>query len=573
MPYRFFLTCSIIRLDARRKSLPKMLNHSPARKDARSSTSKSFLDEPARDLRFISDLGRSLLVTVHPRKVAGRVAAAIRQLLDADICVFAAELDNIGLVSCAFDRTGEIAGDFLNKPKLDRWLDFMPPQIGYSESASVEFIISSTSHVFEYVSPLHINGEIKGAILTGFAAVADLSEQTTRLIDAATQMAAMSVSLSAHYESALNDSIVQAREEHRRFTEAVLDALPVSLYVVDRDYRIVTWNRHREVGDQGIPRDSAIGRDIFSVLAKYPQGRLRQEFERAFRTGNIERIEQQTVADDGTARHWMVSKVPMTDAGTGEVTHVITVGEDVTVRVEAIHAIGRAEKLAAVGRLAAGVVHEINNPLATIAACAEALEQRIDEGAFSASDSAEDLTEYMGLIKSEAFRCKSITTGLLDFSRVRTGERVPIDIGEVVASAANLISHQKRGDRIEQSVDLEAGLPLVNADAGHIQQAVIALATNAIDAMPDGGKLTFRAFRQATRLTIEVCDTGIGIPPDDMSKIFEPFFTTKEVGKGTGLGLAVCYGIISEHGGRLNVRSNLGKGTTFSIVLPLPAPK
>ena len=152
-------------------------------------------------------------------------------------------------------------------------------------------------------------------------------------------MAAMSVNLSAHYEAALNNSINEAREEHRKFTEAVLDALPVSLYVVDRDYRIVTWNRHREIGVQGMPRDVAIGRDVFDVLEKYPQGRLRQEFERAFRTGKIERIEQQTVADDGSTKHWMVSKVPMKDADTGEVTHVITVGEDVTVRVEAIHAI------------------------------------------------------------------------------------------------------------------------------------------------------------------------------------------------------------------------------------------
>lgn len=545
-----------------------MLNHSPPKKDARSSTPKPYTDEPARDLRFISDLGRSLLFTVHPKKVASRVADALRQGLDAEICVFAAELKNIGLISCAFGRNGELTADYLERSRLVKWLTFMPPQIGHSETNMDEFLISSIGHDLEYVSPLQIDGEIRGAILTGFSKQSELDDRKARLIDAATQLAAMSVNLSAHFETALNTSIHEAREEHRKFTEAILDSLPVSLYVVDRDYRIVTWNRHREVGVQGIPRDSAIGRDVFHVLAKYPQGRLRQEFERVFRTGEIERIEQQTIADDGSTRHWMVSKVPMRDAETGQVTHVITVGEDVTVRVEAIHAIGRAEKLAAVGRLAAGVVHEINNPLATIAACAEALEQRIDEGDFVDSNSAEDLAEYLGLIKSEAFRCKSITTGLLDFSRVRSGERVPIDVADVVRSAANLISHQKRGDRIAINIDIRSELPQIEANGSQLQQALIALATNAIDAMPDGGELTFRVTAQPNRLIIEISDTGIGIPVDDMSKIFEPFFTTKEVGKGTGLGLSVCYGIVSEHGGRLNVRSNVGKGTTFSIVLP-----
>ena len=548
-----------------------MLISSPPKKGVRPAHSDTPTNDAANDLRFVSDLGRSLLFIVHPKKVANRVADALLEGVGASACVFAAELQSIGLISSSATAGLKDGTDLLMRNRFEKWLAFMPPQIGYCEEEKSEFMIAGDGHAAEYVCPLHIDGMIKGAIVTAFLDRADITEQNSRLIDAATQMAAMSVNLSAHYESTLNSSINEAREEHRKFTEAVLDSLPVSLYVVDRDYRIVTWNRHREVGIQGIPRDSAIGRDVFNVLARYPQGRLRQEFERAFRTGEIERIEQQTVADDGSTRHWIVSKVPMRNAESGEVTHVITVGEDVTVRVDAIHAVGRAEKLAAVGRLAAGVVHEINNPLATIAACAEALEQRIDDGDFADSRSADDLTEYLGLIKSEAFRCKTITTGLLDFSRVRTGERTLTDIGEVVRSAANLVSHQKRGNHISITVDVAPDLPLVNSDGGQIQQAVIVLATNAIDAMPDGGDLTFRVFEQRARIVIEVSDTGTGIPPENMSKIYEPFFTTKEVGNGTGLGLAVCYGIISEHGGRLNVRSSVGVGTTFSIMLPVAA--
>ncbi|MGQ0541123.1 MAG: two-component system sensor histidine kinase NtrB [Blastocatellia bacterium] len=542
---------------------------SAVKKQARPFSPVGEADEPSAELRFVSDLGRSLLFTVHPKKVASRVAGAIQDGVLAESCAFVAELENIGVVSCGFDEKGELDANFLDKVRFEKWLELLPPQVGYCEENSDEFLLTSTNHKIEYVSPLHINGEIKGAIIVGFSKKQEFNEAKGRLIDAATQMAAMSVNLSAHYEAAINSSINQAREEHRRFTEAVLDALPVSLYVVDRDFRIVTWNRHREIGIQGIPRDSAVGRNVFQVLARYPEGRVRHEFERAFRTGQIERIEQQTVDDKGATKHWMVSKVPMKDPETGSVTHVITVGEDITARVEAIHAVGRAEKLAAVGRLAAGVVHEINNPLATIAACAESLEQRLDEGAFEGSEAIEDLQEYLGLIKSEAFRCKSITTGLLDFSRIRTGNRHPLDVAEIIKSSVNLISHQKRGDNIKIDVDIAEELPLLNADGGQIQQAVIALATNAIDAMPNGGSLTFRVASTPHRVAIEITDTGVGIPTDDMSKIFEPFFTTKEVGKGTGLGLAVCYGIITDHGGRLSVRSNVAKGTTFTILLPV----
>jgi two-component system NtrC family sensor kinase len=547
-----------------------MLSPEPIKKASKSFSPLMKETDASSELKFITELGRSLLVTVHPKKVASRVAEAICRETEAATCVVVVELEQIGLVSGTFAFSGmEARQNILQKARFERWLEILPPQVSVWTESNEEFLLNDEVHEFEYVSPLHINGEVKGAVIVGFAEKRDCSETAQRLIDAATQMAAMSINLSAHYESAINTSINQAREEHRKFTESVLDSLPVSIYVIDRDYQIVTWNKQREIGIQGMPREAVIGRNVFQVFSKYPQARLRQEFERAFRTGNIERIEQQTVDNAGATQHWMVSKIPMRDETTGEVTHVITVGEDVTMRVEAIHAAGRAEKLAAVGRLAAGVVHEINNPLATISACAESLEARVEEGAFGNSTEVDDLHEYLGLIRSEAFRCKAITNGLLDFSRVRTSNRLMIDVPELLKSSANLIAHQKRGSDINIEIEIEENLPQINADHGQIQQAIIALATNAIDAMRDGGALIFRAKPSNNRVIIEIQDSGVGIAPENLSKVFEPFFTTKEVGKGTGLGLAVCYGIVTEHGGRLAVRSNVGVGTTFTIYLPV----
>jgi two-component system NtrC family sensor kinase len=351
-------------------------------------------------------------------------------------------------------------------------------------------------------------------------------------------------------------------------TQAIIDNLPVSLYAVDRDYRIVAWNRNRELGGQGIPRQEALGRTVFDVLTRQPRELLENELRRAFETGQIERLEQKSVSPDGDPQYWQVSKIPMRTDNDDEVSHVITMGEDISARVEANQAIARAEKLAAVGKLAAGVVHEINNPLATISACAEALESRLNDGAFDSSPEIDDLREYLGLIRSEAFRCKSITNGLLDFSRTRTGERIPIDIAEVIGAAARLVAHQKRGSRVDIVMEVEPDLMPVIGDAGQLQQAIIALSTNAIDAMPDGGTLTLGASRTDGFIQLSVGDSGVGIAPEHLTKIFDPFFTTKEVGSGTGLGLAVCYGIVTEHGGRLDVHSVPGAGTTFTISLP-----
>jgi two-component system NtrC family sensor kinase len=530
-----------------------------------------------RELSFLADLGRGLLSALEPDQVVRRVAGATYEGANATLCACVLGLGGRGAAVCVFDREGSAEGaSLIHTERLEEWL----ASADSSRSALIEekdkFFVRDDAHVFEYAAPLRFEGESQGALIVCFDRREDCGETEVRLVDAAAQQAALAAHVSLLYKAARESSVNLAREverrtaeaeAQRRFTEMIIDSLPVSLYAIDRDYRIVAWNRNRELGGQGIPRHEVIGRNIFEVLTRQRREVLEREFKLAFKTGKIERIEQETQTADGETHHWLVSKIPMRSAG-GDITHVITVGEDVTARVEANRAIARAEKLAAVGRLAAGVVHEINNPLATISACAEALESRVREGAFDASSEVEDLREYLGLIRSEAFRCKTITNGLLDFSRARAGEHMPVNVGEVITSAARLIAHQKRGEKIEIAIEAADDVAPVMGDEGQLQQAVIALATNAIDAMPNGGRLTLAAREREGKVLIEVGDTGVGIKSENLTKIFDPFFTTKEVGRGTGLGLAVCYGIVTEHGGRLDVQSTVGVGTTFLISLP-----
>ena len=166
--------------------------------------------------------------------------------------------------------------------------------------------------------------------------------------------------------------------------------IPDRLYVIDRDMNIVAWNRNRELGGSGLSRDAVLGKNVFKVLARQPRRILENEFTNVFRSGDIVNMEQESLYE-GQRKVWKISKIPMR-VDNAEVTHVITVGEDITDQKKMNEAVIYAEKLASIGRLAAGVVHELNNPLATVAACAEALIARLDE-------LTDAQAEYLGIPK------------------------------------------------------------------------------------------------------------------------------------------------------------------------------
>src|SRR5215212_4617977 len=378
-----------------------------------------------RELSFVADLGRGLLHALSPAEVVRRVAGATFE--GADTALSAAVLvRDVGKQA----RTGSHDGlTVCVVERLRAWLA-ASPSVSKRVEKPEEFFLKDETHAVEFAVPLRFEGRALGALVVGYDRRAACGQTEERLVEAAAQQAALAARISTLYEAARSASVHLAREverrtaeaeSQRRFTEAIIDSLPVSLYAIDRDHRVVAWNRNRELGGQGIPRRDVLGRNIFEVLKRQPRDAMEHEFESAFRTGDIQRIEQESRSRDGSTRHWLVSKVPMRIDGQ-EVSHVITVGEDITARVQANRAVARTERLAAVGRLAAGVVHEINNPLATIAACAEALESRVAEGTYGDGPDVEDLRDYLALIRSEAFRCKAITNGLLDFSRSRAGQ-------------------------------------------------------------------------------------------------------------------------------------------------------
>ncbi|PKL93182.1 MAG: hypothetical protein CVV20_04970, partial [Gemmatimonadetes bacterium HGW-Gemmatimonadetes-1] len=250
------------------------------------------------------------------------------------------------------------------------------------------------------------------------------------------------------------------------------------------------------------------------------------------------------------------------------VSHVITIGVDLTETRAIQRLMHQTEKLAALGQLAAGVMHEINNPLATIGACAAAISSRL--GA-SIEPTA---SEYLDIIESEVGRATNIVNGLLDFSRAGRvgGTSQLVELNELLERTLYLLQHHQRFRRLQVIRDFQPDLPAVLGYEERLIQAVMAILLNAADATGGRGTVTLTTRGDAAAVVIELMDDGPGIPADVLPKIFEPFYTTKGPSRGTGLGLAICYGIVADHQGRLDVESVPGR-TVFRIRLPTAKPE
>ncbi len=227
-----------------------------------------------------------------------------------------------------------------------------------------------------------------------------------------------------------------------------------------------------------------------------------------------------------------------------------------------------AGKLAAVGELASGVAHEINNPLASVAGYAEeALDLVGRQETLGAADVAE-VKEALATIIEQAQRCKEITQSLLNFARQGQYQILPTDLNELLEKTLLLIEPDLRSGKVRVITKLDPRLPLVETDPSQVQQVFLNILKNALDAVPEGGRISLSTGSENGSVTIRFSDSGAGIPEAHLKKIFNPFFTTKPPGGGTGLGLSICYNILQRLKGRIQVESRVKAGATFKVILP-----
>jgi signal transduction histidine kinase len=362
-----------------------------------------------------------------------------------------------------------------------------------------------------------------------------------------------------HPHARLLRALLEGKDQWERTFDAIVD--PIAL--IDRSGLVIRANRGfgRAVD---LPLQDIIGQPYKELLGAGDGG---DPVEESLHDGVARTQEVRYALLPGVRQ---VTASPFTEGGAADVVVIL---KDVSERKEQEERILLTSRLADIGQLAAGVAHEINTPLASIALRAESLLKSAEDPRLVAVDSFKNFPRYLKTIDEEIFRCKKIIGGLLDFSRVRPPEVRETDINNIAEKAADLVGHQMKLKQIGVTISLDPELPRVQADDGQIRQALVTLLMNALDATPPGGHVEVATHRgPGDAITLAVTDTGVGIAPEALDKIFSPFFTTKPVGQGTGLGLAICHGIVTSHGGDIRVESELQKGTRVSMILPTRVP-
>ena len=361
---------------------------------------------------------------------------------------------------------------------------------------------------------------------------------------------------------ALENAYLYSRESVRAlemqrlkdYSENIIESLTVGVAVIDQTGAIIGWNRVLE-GQFGLKKGAVLGGKLMDILGP-------RNFAAIFPsdTQTDFRLLSEIGLDlpGGEKRIFDIARTPLLDNAMNPYGTII-VFEDITEKIGLQQQLLTSEKLASIGLLSAGVAHEINTPLTGISSYVQMLQKKLT-----------DLpnTEILGKIEAQTDRVGRIIKNLLNFARNPADSSFQrVDLKVSLEEIISLIDYKLKTMNIELELAL-AAVPPVQAQGERLQQVFINLILNALDAMPDGGKLRIELLRADREAVVSISDTGTGIRSEHLPHVFDPFFTTKGIGKGTGLGLSISYAIIKEHEGRIQVGSETGKGSTFTVFLP-----
>ena len=406
---------------------------------------------------------------------------------------------------------------------------------------------------------LRARHETLGVLVVGYRTTHRFTAEEKELLESLAEMAALALD---------NARLLETVSASKKIWEQTFDAMPDGIIVHDAAQRLTRCNA-MAADMMGFEQPAeAIGLSSSAAFARL-FGERAAAFHMNPRMGAASSFEIQ--AEDG--RRYLVAIAPLDEVEGGRGSSVIT-WSDVTQISEMQEQLSRSRRLATVGQLAAGVAHEINNPLAAITTCAEATLRDLRETpALSTLAEEHSWTFYLEEIVRQALRCKAITRGLLDLSRQRRARREPCDLNALVERGVMLLSQREEARSVTLRTALDSQLDEVATDEVLVRQILDNLLTNALDAVEGRGSIKVSTVLDSGRVCIEVADTGAGIPAELLVRIFDPFYTTKEAGKGSGLGLAISTTLAEALGGALTVESKPGAGSRFRLWLPRHAPE
>ncbi|HEU0033803.1 MAG TPA: ATP-binding protein [Kofleriaceae bacterium] len=410
-----------------------------------------------------------------------------------------------------------------------------------------------------FAVPLSAAGELYGVLDIGYAPGA--GSDTMRHHDEASVLAP-----AGHLAIALRMLRLQSDALGLRdYQSRLLESANALILGIDRSWRITVCNRAL-LELTGLARDEVLGRDVRDFIPSEQRQHLTGAFAAALLGQHHAAV---TVAlprrNNGTVRTvWSIAPVGRAGALGGPIEAVVAIGQDQS-QIEALQQqVIRAERLATLGELAAGVVHELNNPLTSITVYAEYLVRKLEAQGADTSD-----LDKLRRIGASAQRILRFSRDLVQYARPSGRDLEPVDLAAVVRQSVSICEHLVDRGGIALAVEVDPELPVIQAIAGQLEQVLINLITNAVHAVENGGRVIVRAqVESPSSVLLEVADSGPGVADEDKDRIFEPFFTTKPDGKGTGLGLPIVRNIVEQHRGQISVtRSDLG-GAAFRVVLP-----
>lgn len=330
----------------------------------------------------------------------------------------------------------------------------------------------------------------------------------------------------------------------KEFSENIIESAPVGIITIDNSFYVRYWNRQMEALT-GISRKRAINSHLTSLIPWLDLSTIDRH------------MESERTIESPSHQIFRINISPFKDPSGG---HVI-IFEDITEKKRMEEQLLQTSKLASIGKLTAGISHEIGNPLASISSLVQELltEDRTDE---------KFVEESLKTINNHIERIAKIVRSLSDFARISSSEKKVSNLEDILQRTVNLVKYDKRFKNIKLNIETER-LPELYLNPDQIQQVFLNLFLNSMDAMPEGGIINISMKKKDSSVELIFSDTGTGIDEEIIDRIFDPFFTTKPSGKGTGLGLSICYGIIKDHNGSITVKSRKGKGTVFTIVLPI----